>query len=431
MRTPTFTFLILTLTVVLSVPTMLQAEDPVQTDDPELEQLLDDAKEAAEADPDQDPEIDRKPGQSGQRLQSLLNPEISFLGDFSYNWADQAIRSEFFLRGAELSLQAPLDPYTRFKAFLVGHQEPSELEFEPAGGTPLPEEGSGHGHSAEISINVEEVYMEWIGLPWNSRVRLGKFRQQFGTLNRWHMHSLPSTDSPLAMQNVFGHEGLVGLGVGVDFQLGSLWASSNSLTIEITNGDNSMVFAGSHFSEPAFLVRHTGFFDLGDESYFEIGVTGLTGANNEEGTRDTRIGSVDFNYLWEPEGKGKHKGLVIRGEFIRTLFEEETGSKIGANSWYAYATWQMARNMYVGMRIEDAELVSDRIAIDPNEAFAPGLGLQAITAYVTYWQSEFVRLRLQVQRADRDVAMASGPMDDNRAWLQVTFAAGPHKHDSY
>jgi hypothetical protein len=405
---------------------MILAGDPDPSDDPELKQLLDDAKKAAEAEPDQ--EAERKPGQSGQRLQSLLNPEISFLGDFSYNWSDQAIRNEFVLRGAELALQAPLDPYTRFKAFLVGHQHATHLEFEPEGAPPAEED---HAHSDEISINVEEAYMEWVGLPWNSRVRLGKFRQQSGTLNRWHIHSLPSTDSPLALRNVFGPEGLVGLGVSLDFQLGSLWASSNSLTIEITNGDNSMVFAGPHFSEPAFLIRHTGFFDLGDWSYFEVGITGLTGANNEEGTRDTRIGSIDFNYLWEPEGKGKHKGLVIRGEFLRTLFEEETGTKVGANSWYTYITWQMARNLYVGMRIEDAELVSDRIVIDPDETFEAGLGLQAITAYVTYWQSEFVRLRLQVQRAERDVALASGPMDDNRAWLQVTFAAGPHKHESY
>ena len=109
----------------------------------------------------------------------------------------------------------------------------------------------------------------------------------------------------------------------------------------------------------------------------------------------------------------------------------ETGAKVAANSWYAYVTWQTVRNLYIGMRVEEAELVSDRITIDPDGSFAPGLGLQALTAYVTYWQSEFVRLRIQVQRAERDVDMAAGPMEDNRAWLQVTFAAGPHKHESY
>jgi len=47
------------------------------------------------------------------------------------------------------------------------------------------------------------------------------------------------------------------------------------------------------------------------------------------------------------------------------------------------------------------------------------------------WQSEFVRLRVQGQHASRDAAWAGGPESDYRLWLQVTFAAGPHKHESY
>ncbi|MBD3867936.1 MAG: hypothetical protein IFK94_07420 [Acidobacteria bacterium] len=393
----------------------------------ELDDLLKDAQEAAGTGSDPGETAGPARGSSGQRNLSAMNPEISFLGDVSYDWTDGDQRDEFFLRGAELSLQAPLDPYTRFKAFLVGHQEPTELEFGEDGGE-LPD---AHGHGEPISVNVEEAYMEWIGLPLHTRVRLGKFRQQFGTLNRWHRHSLPSVDSPFALRNVFGHGGLQGLGVGVDFQLPSLWATSNGLTVEITNADNSLAFAGAHFSDPSYLVRHTGFFDLGKWSYLELGLNGVTGPNNEDGNRDTRIGSVDFNYLWEPQGKGKYRGLELRGEFIRSLFEEEDRSIVGANSWYAYAKWQLARNWFVGMRYDDTELMSDRVARDPDVPFVPGMGETAWTGFVTFWQSEFVRLRFQVQNADRDVDLAAGPMDDTRAWFQVTFAGGPHKHESY
>jgi hypothetical protein len=392
----------------------------------ELQDLLEDAREAAGPQPPED--TGPEPGTSGQRNLSAMNPEISFLGDISYDWADGDQRDEFFLRGAELSLQAPLDPYTRFKAYLVGHQEPTELEFGEDGEDP---DEHGHGHGEPISVNVEEAYLEWIGLPFNSRIRLGKFRQQFGTLNRWHRHGLPSVDSPFALQTVFGHEGLNGLGVGIDFQLPGIWASSNGLTLEITNGDNGTAFAGAHFGDPAFLLRHTGFFDLGQQSYFELGFNGVAAPNNEDGDRDTRVGSVDFNFLWEPEGKGKYRGLELRGEFIRTLFEEEDGSILGSNAWYTYLQWQMARNWYAGLRYDDAELISDHAEIDPDVPFEPGMGSRAWTGYVTWWQSEFVRLRLQVQRADRDVAMAAGPMEDTRAWFQVTFAGGPHKHESY
>ncbi len=396
-----------------------------ETGDDELGALLQEARQAGGRGDDSQPVKEPGPGGSGQRNLSAMNPEISFLGDFSYGWSDGPVRDEFLLRGAELSFQAPLDPYTRFKATLAGHQEPAGLEF---GEDPT---ADGHAHGEEISINLEEVYMEWIGLPLHTGVRLGKFRQQFGTLNRWHPHALPSADSPLALQNVFGHEGLIGLGVGIDFRLPGIWAGSNGLTVEVTNADNSLAFAGAHFSDPSFLLRHTGFFDLGPWSYLELGFNGMTGPNNEEGDRDTRIGSFDFNYLWEPEGKGKYRGLELRGEFIRSLFEEEDGSIVGANSWYTYVQWQLARNWFIGMRYDDTELMSDRVAKDPDVPFVPGMGETALTGFVTFWQSEYVRLRFQVQNADRDVALATGPMDDTRAWLQVTFAAGPHKHESY
>jgi hypothetical protein len=391
----------------------------------ELEDLLEDARKAAGSGSETPEPAGPVGGSSGQRNLSAMNPEISFLGDISYDWADGPVQDRFMLRGAELSLQAALDPYTRFKAILAGHQEPAELEFEddPDGGS--------HGHGEEISVSLEEVYLEWVALPMNSSIRLGKFRQQFGTLNRWHPHSLPSTDSPMALQSVFGHEGLSGLGVGIDFQLPGLWASGNGLTLEITNGDNGNVFAGADFSDPALLLRHTGFFDLGDWSYLELGLNAMTAPNNEDGDRDTRIGGIDINYLWEPEGKGKYRGLELRGEFIRTLFEEEDGRQIGSSSWYAYATWQFARNWYTGLRYDDIELASPRAEIDPDVLFEPGLAARAWTGYLTFWQSEYVRLRLQAQHAKRDVAMASGPMDDTRAWFQVTFAGGPHKHESY
>ncbi|NHZ73452.1 MAG: hypothetical protein GWP16_03155 [Nitrospirae bacterium] len=124
-----------------------------------------------------------------ERTQQALNPEISFVGDFSYNWSESDIKNGFDIRGVEVVLQAPLDPYTRFKGVLAGHQEPFAFPFQDH------EEGSEHeedvqadehDHSGEIGVNVEEAYMEWVALPLHTRLQVGKFRQQYGTLNRWH-----------------------------------------------------------------------------------------------------------------------------------------------------------------------------------------------------------------------------------------------------
>lgn len=362
-----------------------------------------------------------------QRTQQALNPEISFLGDVSYDWSDTAVRDGFLLRGAEIALQAPLDPYTRFKAYLSGHQEPAELEqpTQDPGAEP-----AGHVNEGEINVSIEEAYMEWVALPLNTRLRVGKFRQQFGTLNRWHPHALPSADLPFALRNTFGHEGLMGLGLGLDWQLPGLWATSHGLNVEIVNADNDAAFSGSSFRDPAFLLRHTGFFDLGPDTFFELGLNGMIGANDESGGPDTTLAGLDFNFVWEPVARAKYRGAEIRAEYIHSRFETEAGP-VDTDSWYAYFNWKLSRRWLVGLRYDDAELPSPRVELIDGQAFGEGLRERAISPYVTFWQSEWVRLRAQYQHATRDFVSHTGPDDDDRLWLQVTFAAGPHKHEAY
>jgi len=397
----------------------------------ELEQIRAEAEEATaeQAEAEAEAEEQRRVFVGRQRNLQALNPEISFLGDVSYDWTDTDVRDQFLLRGVELSFQAPLDPYTRFKGFLAAHQEPAELEHEHAV-EPPEEEDHGHEHD-HINVGVEEAYMEWVALPLNSRLRVGQFRQQFGTINRWHPHALSSVDLPFAIRNAFGHDGLVGLGIGMDFQLPGLWASSNGLTFEVVNADNGSAFAGSDFRDPAFLLRHTGFFDLGPDTYIEFGLNGMTGPNDEEGHLDTTLSSVDFNFVWEPVERARYRGVELRGEYMLTRYETEDIGTVESSSLYAYLSWKLSRRWIVGVRYDDAELPWPGVELYDDQPFTEGLREQAWSPYLTMWQSEFVRLRLQYQHASRDFAWAHGPDDDDRVWLQVTFAAGPHKHEAY
>ncbi len=363
----------------------------------------------------------------GERALQALNPEISFLGDFSYDYASGPVKDGFLARGIEISFQAPLDPYTRFKGFLAGHGEPYELQHEEHDHEA---EDPGHVHGEEIGVNVEEAYLEWVALPFNMRLRVGKFRQQYGTLNRWHRHSLPSVDSPFALQNIFGHEGLVGIGVGMDWQLPRLWASSNGLTVEITNADNPTAFAGADWNDPAFLIRHTGFFDLGADSYLDLGLNWAFGPNDASGERTTDVYGADLAFVWEPVNRAKYRNLELRGEYIRTRFEEEDAT-VSSDSFYAYLSRRLSRRWSLGFRYDDAELPWDRFELFDEVAFREGLRERALTPFVTFWQSEFVRLRLQYQNVSRDFAFPRGDRRDEKVWLQATFAAGPHKHESY
>ncbi len=181
------------------------------------------------------------------------------------------------------------------------------------------------------------------------------------------------------------------------------------------------------------LLRHTGFFDLNEDTYFELGLNAVTGPNSDEGNLDTTVAGVDFNFIWEPIQKTKYRSVELRGEFIHTRFEtgdEEYGT-IDSNSFYTYLSWKFSRRWIVGLRYDDAELPSPRAALLYDQPFTEGLREKAWSPFLTCWQSPFVRLRLQYQHANRDFAWPHGPDDDDRLWLQVTFAAGPHKHEAY
>lgn len=398
----------------------------------EIEQLLADAEAATaeEAEKDKKAESQRDVFVGRQRNLQAMNPEISYLGDVSYDMTDNEVRDQFLLRGAELSFQATLDPYTRFKAFLGAHQHPAQMEEHHEHGDPAAHSDE-HAHEDEITLAIGESYMEWVALPGNMRLTVGKFRQQFGTLNRWHIHALPSVDIPFALRDIFGGHGLVGLGFGVDWQLPGLWASSNRVNVQVVNADNDQAFAGSEFRDPTYLLRHSGFYDLGPDTYFEVGLNGVTGPSDEDADLHTTVASVDFNYVWEPVNRAKYRSLEVRGEFFHTHRETVDDISFKSTSFYTYLNWRLSRRWIVGVRYDDAELPSPEIELFHNQQVVEGLRERAWTPYLTFWQSEFVRLRLQYQHATRDFVWANGPDDDDRLWIQVTFAGGPHKHEAY
>ena len=134
--------------------------------------------------------------------------------------------------------------------------------------------------------------------------------------------------------------------------------------------------------------------------------------------------------------RARYRNLEIRGEWIHTRFEEPDGLTPTSDSFYLYLSSKLNRGWTVGLRLDHAELPFDRShLLDPGTGeemdFREGLRERAITPFLTWWQSEFVRVRFQYQYAERDFVASWGGETDNRVWVQVTFAAGPHKHESY
>ncbi len=333
------------------------------------------AAEAATAEP---------PEPTGRRSLNTLNPEVSFTGNV-LALASDGDREEFSLQEFELDLQAALDPFTRTRWTLAFEGE---------------------------EVGIEEGYITYTGLPGGLELSAGKFRQQLGPLNRQHLHALPQTGYPEVVTTFFGEEGLAQTGLALRWLLPRPWASANEISLEITDGE-SEAFGGEAFESLAALAHLKSFWDLSPATYFEWGLSGIVGEGEGNGTN--RVWGSDFTLHWQPPGRAKYRELTWRTEVL--LSQRDTiGGRSDAWGGYSYLEGLLARNLYLGVRYDHVE--------DPLESWRR---FRAVVPYLTWWQSEWVRLRAELQHR-------MGDLDDeekNRFLLQVTFAAGPHKHETY
>jgi hypothetical protein len=361
----------------------------------------------------------------GLSLQQL-NPEISIGGDFagSYRHQDETRkRTEALMRALELNFQSYLDPFSRLKATT---------------------------HITEEHVHLEEAYFTRFSMFENANVDIGKFRQQFGLVNRWHEHALDQVQYPLVVRRIFGDEGLAQTGASIDWILPRWGDTYQALTLQVTEGDNERLFPGNELGNPSMLFRYKNYRDLSRDTYFEFGLSGLFGWNdqwqvargaNVETVHDslgTQLFGADLSVLWEPADQALYRNVEWRSEvyFLNRDLQAPDGSgRDSLNAWgaYSYLQSKVARNLYIGIRGDYYEPDSKDYAETPDASLTPLAYASSnpnrwqVSPYLTWWQSEWVRFRCEY-----DYAWGRGmEKPEHVVWLQATFEAGPHKHERY
>src|SRR5881394_4515055 len=230
-----------------------------------------------------------------ERSQPQLNPEISATGDVRAGARLQGVtRENFDPREFEVGFQSPLDPYSSTKIF---------LSFENG------------------NVSIEEGYAYWTGLPGHIRFDIGKFRQQFGELNRWHLHALPETEYPLALRTYLGDDGLAGAGISLYRAFGGL--GTHELTGQVTrSASDAELFGGT--GRPTYLLHLLNFWQLTRSTYMQLGGTALYGTDPDTSLR-TKVGGIDFRFTWRPPAQGLYREWTLRGE-LYALRKEYSGS---------------------------------------------------------------------------------------------------------
>ncbi|MCP4723993.1 MAG: hypothetical protein GY863_03100 [bacterium] len=371
----------------------------------ELQKLLEEASQLKTVEKDEESGIAKK-FHSGLRQQSGLNPNISVTGDFfgnisSSNEGFVKDRSDahlgsngFDYRELQLNLVAPLDPFTRGKAF---------ISF------------------GENGVTIEEGYLDWLNLPLSMNLKVGLFRPEFGAFNRWHDHALPQFDRPKALVNLFSVWSLAGLGASSNFLLPPLlFSDASMLDIAVVNGGADFSFTGHSL---LYVGHFKNFYDVSQDAFFEWAVSGTVGKNDPEKKYNSYIGSLALTYKWTPVDRSKYRMIDWKTEFLLSR-REGPYSDIDSFGFYTSLQNKMNARWWTSFRIGYSELPFD------NEQYE-----WDYTGCVDFWQSEFVFIRLQYQYSDRHFTNYTnypGPYpSDHSLVFHVCWAMGPHKHEKY
>jgi len=360
----------------------------------------------------------------GLGLQAL-NPEISVTGDFLFSTRNDTMSdysNDFNFRTLGAHVESWLDPYTHFKSAIGFNENDAELG---------------------------EAYFTLFNLGKDINLTLGKFRQQFGVVNRWHKHGLDQVDFPLPLREIFGDGGLNQSGISMDWLMPPLGQSSQQLTFQVTDGSNQRLFGGNTSNRPSMLVRYKNYRDLSKDTYLEFGLSSLVGWNKEwevgsfstiqKSRKTTTVFGADFTVLWEPTEKMRYHNVEWRSEAYwlnkDILAPDGTGGDaIRAWGLYSYLQSKISRTIDIGVRGDLYMPDTKSYAANPSWTSLLPLAVTAknpylsqISPYITWWQSPFVKFRLEYDYCD-DKGIDN---PEHVVWLQAIFAAGPHKHERY
>jgi len=342
------------------------------------------------------------------RSLQALNPEISVTGDlFVSVQSEDADADNFIPREFEFSFVSALDPFSRAKIFLSAEQEGGGIEVFPGD----EDEEEEHGPA----LVVEEGYLEWVGIADGFGIKMGRFFQQFGQINRWHSHALQFQSRSLPHLAFIGEEALAQDGASLRWLLPNSGGGAYEATVEFTRSANDALFGESH--RLSYLGHFNAFWQLSSSIDLDLGLSAIFGDYVEQELESTnRLFGAEAAFNWIPPDRSRYRGVTIRGGVMLS----DPGAVAGvAEPESALGIWSLAevklsRQWIAGGRYEWVENPDD-----PSET------AWLASPALTYWQSEFVRLR-----AEYDVLGNPG-RTTGQFTLRVTFAMGPHKHETY
>ena len=331
----------------------------------------------------------------------------------------------FNLRNAELAFDGAVDPYFEGFANIV-------LKLEPNGDT---------------SIELEEAFMQTTNLPFGLQLKGGQFFTAFGRINPTHPHTWDFADAPLVVGRLLGPDGLRGIGAQVSWVLPVPWYSQAFLAMQQGSGGTAYSFRnpgdnGTFFgratdnrqarglSDYLYSPRWENSINLSDTQTLLGGISGAFGANETGAHERTEIYGADLLYKWKSaRAEAGFPFVKWQTEWMYRRFEAGRGVDMlfpvaeTFHDWgiYSQVLWGWKKGWVAGVRGDYLHMQDSRFTDDPERQ-----SRSRITADVTWYPTEFSKLRLQYQHDFLDENHFLADRDEDSVILQFEFILGAH-----
>ena len=132
-------------------------------------------------------------------------------------------------------------------------------------------------------VEVEEGYVTFLTLPWQTQAKAGKFKVQFGKVNTLHLHVLPWVDEPLPITDIllqpqFETWAAEGISVSKVIELpGDTFSEAYFQVLDGTSGDG--LFIAPAKGDLTYDGQYRIFRDFGDDHNLEASFSYAYGHN--------------------------------------------------------------------------------------------------------------------------------------------------------
>ena len=333
----------------------------------------------------------------------LLNPDISFIGDFIGTAGHNVVAPSpsLQLHESEVGMQAIIDPYARADAF---------FSF------------------GESGVNVEEAYVTFTSLPAGLLLKVGKMRADFGKVNTIHNHALPWIDRPLATNNLVGGEdGIDDAGVSLSRFIAAPKNWFVEGTAQVFRGDSDGVYQAYRRQDLSVVGHLRAYRDLTESTNLDLGVSysrgnsaglGLVTTLNPSGLY-TNLYGADATLRWKPLRRAIYKNFLFRTETFWSARDQLSPVNVletqHAFGMYASGDYRVNRRWTVGGRFDRSGRASNALLTDTG-----------FSGILTYWPSEFSQIRGQYRFGHLALANPGDFTNANEFLFQFLFVMGAH-----